>query len=309
MLIVGVGKGTSALQSFLECTKTYETVVLFGSSTDTYDRMGKVLKHAPYAHLSRKVVEEALARFRGKFMQLPPLYSALKMNGKPLYEYAREGKEIPRAIERRAVEVVELELIEWIEGGTHEYRLPTNETGKAEIAVAGRGSRTTNDLNISLAAKKRKFDEERDMLVSGHPSKQRAPVPTDEQEEEPIRLDGLQSPSRDAPACFPAAEASYPQQDTKPPGPNCHSPPAAKLRMTVSSGFYVRSLCHDLGEAVNSAALMAELTRLRQGEFELGKNVLEYTDLEKGEDVWGPKVETMLDKWAEDYRPFVAERC
>ena len=57
--------------------------------------------------------------------------------------------------------------------------------------------------------------------------------------------------------------------------------------MTVTSGFYVRSLCHDLGEAVGSHAMMAELIRTRQGQFELGKNVLEYDDLEKGEEVWG----------------------
>ena len=53
--------------------------------------------------------------------------------------------------------------------------------------------------------------------------------------------------------------------------------------MTVTSGFYVRSLCHDLGAAVGSMALMSTLVRSRQGEFSLGNNVLEYGDLEKGE--------------------------
>lgn len=81
------------------------------------------------------------------------------------------------------------------------------------------------------------------------------------------------------------------------PSSAINGPPAAKLRMTVTSGFYVRSLCHDLGAAVGSAALMAELERTQQGQFELGKNVLEYSDLERGESVWGPKVEAMLDDW------------
>jgi tRNA pseudouridine55 synthase len=85
----------------------------------------------------------------------------------------------------------------------------------------------------------------------------------------------------------------------KSPTPTTKGPPAIRLRMTVTSGFYVRSLCHDLGAAVGSAALMAELERTRQGEFELGKNVLEYDDLEKGEQVWAPKVEAMLDEWYE----------
>jgi tRNA pseudouridine55 synthase len=67
--------------------------------------------------------------------------------------------------------------------------------------------------------------------------------------------------------------------------------------MTVTSGFYVRSLCHDLGMAVDSLAFMASLVRTRQGDFELGKNVLEYGDLEKGEEVWGSKVQAMLEEW------------
>lgn len=67
--------------------------------------------------------------------------------------------------------------------------------------------------------------------------------------------------------------------------------------MTVTSGFYVRSLCHDLGAAVGSLGLMASLVRSRQGEFELGKNVLAYEDLEKGEDRWAPQVQQMLDNW------------
>jgi tRNA pseudouridine55 synthase len=121
VLITGIGKGTKSLQDFLVCTKVYETVVLFGTSTDTYDRVGKVLGRAPFGHVTKDMVEKALDQFRGKFMQLPPLYSALKMDGKPLYEYAREGKEIPRKIERREVEVLELELVEWMEGGTHPH--------------------------------------------------------------------------------------------------------------------------------------------------------------------------------------------
>lgn len=68
--------------------------------------------------------------------------------------------------------------------------------------------------------------------------------------------------------------------------------------MTVTSGFYVRSLCHDLGAAVGSLGLMAALVRTRQGDFELGKNVLEYNDLKKGEEMWGPKVKGMLEEWS-----------
>jgi len=67
--------------------------------------------------------------------------------------------------------------------------------------------------------------------------------------------------------------------------------------MTVTSGFYVRSLCHDLGAAVGSLGVMASLVRTRQGEFELGKNVFEYEDLAKGEDHWMPQIQQMLENW------------
>ncbi|KAL2162627.1 hypothetical protein VTH06DRAFT_6463 [Thermothelomyces fergusii] len=68
--------------------------------------------------------------------------------------------------------------------------------------------------------------------------------------------------------------------------------------MTVTSGFYVRSFCHDLGEKLGCGGMMAELNRTRQGQFVLGgDNCMEYDDLLKGEDVWGPKVRRMLELW------------
>ncbi|KAL2162626.1 hypothetical protein VTH06DRAFT_6462 [Thermothelomyces fergusii] len=137
VLVVGVGKGTKSLHGFLGCTKTYETVVLFGASTDTYDRVGRIIKKGRYDDLTREAVEKALEGFRGKIRQTPPLYSALKMAGKPLYEYAREGKAIPREIETREVEVLELDLVEWYEPGTHQHRWPTEEAEPAEKNLAG----------------------------------------------------------------------------------------------------------------------------------------------------------------------------
>jgi tRNA pseudouridine55 synthase len=298
VLIAGVGKGTKELQGFLACTKTYETVVLFGASTDTYDRVGKILKRAPHQHITREMVEKALGQFRGKIMQLPPLYSALKMNGKPLYEYAREGKEIPREIEKRPVEVLELELLEWMEGGSHEHKYPEDEAGEAEKDVAERlwkqekeqaaAENVKKETDIgpegNLEVKKRKLEESQDALVSDRPAKKLASRP-----EEAVMSGGLEAPAADE-----VAPNDGPTSATKERGP-----PAAKLRMTVTSGFYVRSLCHDLGEAVGSQAIMAELVRTRQGDFELGKNVLEYEDLDRGEEVWAPKVEAFIDSWNE----------
>lgn len=232
-------------------------------------------------------------------MQLPPLFSALKMNGKPLYEYAREGKPIPKEIERRPVEVSEMTILEWMEGGTHNYEAPTEDAEYAEINIANElwkqegalpaSTKTDSEEALdSFESKKRKLDDAQDDLVSEKPlSKHRKSISS----QDVTMSGGLPPPSSD-PSPAPKVETEKDQARVK-------GPPAVRIRMTVTSGFYVRSLAHDLGTAVGSAALMAELERTRQAEFELGKNVLEYKDLEKGEEVWGPKVEAFLDAWDE----------
>jgi tRNA pseudouridine55 synthase len=136
VLITGIGKGTKSLQDFLACTKSYETIVTFGAETDTYDRLGKIVRRAPYEHVTREAVEKALEQFRGNIMQKPPIFSALRVNGKKLYEYAREGKVPPVEIQHRPVEVLNMEVVEWYEPGTHEYKWPEEEMTGDEKAVA-----------------------------------------------------------------------------------------------------------------------------------------------------------------------------
>ena len=67
--------------------------------------------------------------------------------------------------------------------------------------------------------------------------------------------------------------------------------------MTVNSGFYVRSLAHDLGKALDSLGCMSELVRTRQADFELGRNVLEMETIRGEEDMWAPKLAAMLAEW------------
>jgi tRNA pseudouridine55 synthase len=74
VLVIGVGRpGTRQLGSFIACTKSYEAVALFGCNTDTYDSAGKILRRAPYSHITREAVEKALNAFRGNIMQKPPM--------------------------------------------------------------------------------------------------------------------------------------------------------------------------------------------------------------------------------------------
>ena len=304
VLIIGVGKGTKQLQNFLTCTKSYHATLLFGAATDSYDVEGNVLSKAPYAHVTKEMVEKALDGFRGKIMQRPPIFSALRIQGKRLYEYAREGKELPVEIQERPVTVEKLEVTDWLDGGEHNYKWPVEEAPAEEKEVAEKvlhlGGKeedvapTRTSLDRGAKRKRESADEEEDDLVTDtRPNSKRQ-----ETDSEYLMSGGLQKPARDTSA-EPVSVEDSPANDTS-SGPG---PPAVKLRMTVTSGFYVRSLCHDLGKAVGSLGIMSELVRTRQGDFELGKNTLSTEDLDAGEDVWGPKVETMLENWNKSSSP------
>ena len=105
------GEATKFSQDLLNADKTYQTVVQLGVSTDTGDTEGKVISQVRVPVLTDKAVEQVLERFRGTIQQVPPMYSALKREGRPLYEYARQGIELDRAA--REVVIHKLELIDW----------------------------------------------------------------------------------------------------------------------------------------------------------------------------------------------------
>lgn len=109
VLPICLGEATRVVSFLTEGDKTYEAEVRLGSSTDTQDRTGKTLAEAPVGEMSRERLLEALATFRGELAQIPPMYSAIRVDGKRLYELAREGKEIERAA--RPVTIHQLELL------------------------------------------------------------------------------------------------------------------------------------------------------------------------------------------------------
>lgn len=104
------GEATKFAQDLLEADKTYETVVHLGVTTDTGDTEGTVLATQP-VEVSLAQVEAVLAQFRGPIKQVPPMHSALKRDGKPLYEYARAGVTLER--DARDVTIHSLELLDY----------------------------------------------------------------------------------------------------------------------------------------------------------------------------------------------------
>ena len=104
------GEATKFSQDLLEADKTYEATVHLGIMTTTGDTEGEVVEQLP-VEATVEQIEAALARFRGPILQVPPMYSALKRDGKALYEYAREGITLER--EARPVTIHGLALVEY----------------------------------------------------------------------------------------------------------------------------------------------------------------------------------------------------
>jgi len=109
LLPVCLGEATKASAFQLNAEKCYRATLQLGQRTDTADCEGEVVQTRPVPPLDRRTVEAVLTQFEGEIQQVPPIYSALKKNGKPLYEYARQGQNIE--IEPRQVTIHQLTLL------------------------------------------------------------------------------------------------------------------------------------------------------------------------------------------------------
>lgn len=107
------GEATKISQFLLDSDKRYRTVVRLGIRTDSADSEGSVISERPLTGIAQGHLEEALMAFRGDIEQTPPMYSALKHNGTPLYKLARAGKEVER--QARPVTIFALDLIAYSE--------------------------------------------------------------------------------------------------------------------------------------------------------------------------------------------------
>lgn len=153
------GEATKFSQDLLEADKTYETLVHLGVTTETGDTEGAVLAQTEVPQFTISEIEAVLAKFRGPISQVPPMYSALKRDGKPLYEYARAGITVERAA--REITIHHLELMSWqapmlrlrvtCSKGTY-IRVLGEDIGKAlGVGAHLRELRRTHVAHLSLA--------------------------------------------------------------------------------------------------------------------------------------------------------------
>src|SRR5450432_2977057 len=111
VLPICVGQGTRVAEYLSESGKAYRAEIRFGVVTDTYDREGSILRTSDTSELSLTRIEELLPQFMGAQMQMPPLYSAIKLQGQPAYKRMRAGEEI--TLEARPIEIYALHIVTW----------------------------------------------------------------------------------------------------------------------------------------------------------------------------------------------------
>lgn len=110
VLVVCINKATKVLQFLTSDSKEYIATLSLGTSTDTYDASGTVLETKEFQGLDDQTIIDCVNGFIGKQMQKPPMYSAIKVNGKKLYEYARNNQEVE--VPKREIEINYLDVLE-----------------------------------------------------------------------------------------------------------------------------------------------------------------------------------------------------
>ncbi len=115
VLPICIGKATKAVELLTGADKAYTARIRLGMTTDTQDIWGTAITQSA-VHLTRQELEKALASFRGNIMQLPPMYSAIRIDGKRLYELARQGLEVERTPRQVCIHSLELTDFDGCEG-------------------------------------------------------------------------------------------------------------------------------------------------------------------------------------------------
>ena len=111
VMILCTGKNTKLIESFQYQTKEYVATIKLGATTPSFDLETEIDAEYPTEHINEELVKETLAKFIGEIQQIPPTYSAIKINGKRAYEYARKGDEVE--LKPKTLVIDEIELLEY----------------------------------------------------------------------------------------------------------------------------------------------------------------------------------------------------
>ncbi len=147
VLPICFGEATKLAAFLLEADKIYELTVRFGVTTDTQDATGTVVDRGSLDGLSEAAIRERLPAMVGEIEQVPPMYSALKHRGRPLYAYAREGQEVERAARR--VHIHALELLAFLPPDSARLRVRCSKGTYVRVLAADLGRATGSGAHLA----------------------------------------------------------------------------------------------------------------------------------------------------------------
>ncbi|KAH3898722.1 related to tRNA pseudouridine synthase 4 [Saccharomycodes ludwigii] len=274
VLVIGIGKGTKQLSQYLHGTvKCYEAEALLGASTTSGDcePNGEIISLNSVNFLKSltntdSIIDDLTQKFKGHLKQTPPIFAALKMNGKPLHEYAREGLPLPKPIEPRELEISELVINkEDFLSTSHNYKfLPITDSLLEDLTKL----EENNANNGTPLFYSKEYCESHNLPIDkDNKPKDTHPI-TREEAEHIMKL-----------------STSY-------------RAPLLHFIAKVSSGTYIRSLITDMGKSLGTSAYMVKLIRLSQKDWDLTKNNVfkleNFVDVE--ESIWSKVLKKVLDE-------------
>lgn len=241
VMIICTGKATKQIDQLQAGTKEYIATLRLGCTTPSFDAEHPVDATFPTSHITREAVMEALEKFKGSIWQVPPVYSACKVEGRRAFDYVRQGEEVELKAKELVIDEIELLDLHLPEQGIvspkAEKLLSTVRSG-IDIKEYGRRKQSIEDLGLVPFGKQG----------------------TSEEKAEP-------------------AEAEVPQTET-PEDLSVEKVSYLTIRVVCSKGTYIRALARDIGQALQSGAYLIGLRRTRVGDFHVDQ-CLQVKDVEK----------------------------
>jgi len=245
--VLGIGSGTTKLQGYLEGDKQYVAACELGYETTTLDAEGDMVKEMECAHVqSISNIEDVLPKFRGEIFQVPPLYSAIRVDGKRLYEIARKEE---KSDEKTTVEIPTRQVV------IHELKVGTSLDEDVIRSGVVHGSKYRQIAEV----------KKRELRETANAKAEEASSDTGKKEEDNGKKKGKRNNRKDKKDNL-FTDATIPMISSN---ENKFDLPQFTLSISCGGGTYIRSLVRDIGYECGTVATMTGLVRTKQGPFVL----------------------------------------
>lgn len=257
VLVIGIGKGTSKLQSYLEGDKCYTALCELGYETTTLDAEGEIVKTMDCAHVTsiESIREKVVPKFTGKIQQVPPLYSAIRVDGKRLYEIARNGDEKDAQdveIPMRDVEVYKVEVESSLSESVIESGVVDGKKYKEAVQEMEAAAAAAAAEKAAAAPPEDAQESDDDEATPGKKKKKKRRGGNKKRTQKKKYFDE---------STVPTVQCDY----TK--GTTSFELPLFTLNVSCGGGTYIRSIVRDIGYEMDTVATMTGLVRTKQGPF------------------------------------------